>query len=89
MHHINVTDGKIRTVLKNKTIKYRELIFCSVMAVPGFMCGSQNGAMNTADRRMKETAKMQFSRHVSGHNLKVRLGSKYKHFISLRYLQYE
>jgi hypothetical protein len=42
------------------------LKFYKVMAVPVLMYGSENWAMNRADKRTVEAAEMKFVRYVAG-----------------------
>jgi hypothetical protein len=43
------------------------------MAVPMLMYGSENWAMNRADRRTVETGEMKFLRYVAGYTLKYQV----------------
>jgi hypothetical protein len=58
--------GTIKRALRNKTRKDTMLKFYTVKAVPMLMYGSENWAMNRADRRTVEAAEMKFLGYVAG-----------------------
>lgn len=56
-------------VLKKKAIKYTQIKFYKVIAVPVAVYGSEDQTLNRSERRKIETAEMSFLRHISGYTL--------------------